>query len=238
MLIHIDIINASTVCTDAQIKRYVAALQVQVSKHYYPIWNVDAYLTFIPKGHLPYKDHWWIAVLDNSDIAGALGYHDVTNEGLPLGKVFAQTDLQYGASISVTLSHELLEMLGDPDVNLTAQMGDGNFYAYENCDAVEADHLGYKIWEVLVSNFVHPSYFDYYENTTRYDQMNVLKDCCPAIADGGYMSYFDPKTDSWKQMYARTASSSEKVLHKKLAKRIRTRQLHEGERVKSKVKTR
>ena len=30
-------------------------------------------------------------VLDTSDQAGALGYHDVTPQGLPLGKVFAKT---------------------------------------------------------------------------------------------------------------------------------------------------
>ena len=37
--------------------------------------------------------------------------NDVTREGLPLGKVFAKTDQQYGEKWTGTASHELLEML-------------------------------------------------------------------------------------------------------------------------------
>jgi hypothetical protein len=37
---------------------------------------------------MPAPDGWWLVFLDNSDQAGALAYHDLTNEGLPLSKVF------------------------------------------------------------------------------------------------------------------------------------------------------
>ena len=57
---------------------------------------------------------------DNPDQAGALGYHEITSQGTPLGKVFAKLDLQSGASWTVTLSHELLEMLADPWINWCA----------------------------------------------------------------------------------------------------------------------
>jgi hypothetical protein len=39
--------------------------------------------------------------------------------GFPIGKVFAASDLKAGTSWTVTASHELLEMLGDPNINLT-----------------------------------------------------------------------------------------------------------------------
>jgi hypothetical protein len=39
---------------------------------------------------LPAPDSWWLVFLDNSDQAGALAYHDLTNEGLPLSKVFVK----------------------------------------------------------------------------------------------------------------------------------------------------
>ena len=39
--------------------------------------------------------------LDNSDQAGALAYHDLTNEGLPLSKVFVKTIQADNASVSV-----------------------------------------------------------------------------------------------------------------------------------------
>ena len=55
--------------------------------------------------------------MDDSDQAGALGYHDLTSAGLPMGKVFARTDLQNNLSWTVTVSHELLEILGDPMIN-------------------------------------------------------------------------------------------------------------------------
>jgi hypothetical protein len=42
-----------------------------------------------------------------------VGYHDLTNEGLPLGKVFAGSDMVNGYNWTVTASHELLEMLID-----------------------------------------------------------------------------------------------------------------------------
>jgi hypothetical protein len=66
--------------------------------------------------------------------------HDTTPDGLPLGKVFAGTDKAFGTQWTVTASHELLEMLGDPAINLTAlsmtpfeiaQNVVGQLYAYE-----------------------------------------------------------------------------------------------------------
>ena len=64
------------------------------------------------------------------------------------------------ASWTVTLSHELLEMLADPWINWCAQGDDGKIYALEVCDAVEADRMGYEIDGVLVSDFITPSWFE------------------------------------------------------------------------------
>ena len=121
---------------------------------------MDCQLSFVGEGEqLP--DGWWqISVTDNPDQAGALGYHELTSRGTPLGKVFAGLDLQSGASWTVTLSHELLEMLADPWINWCAQGANGKIYALEVCDAVEADKLGYDIDGVLVSDFITPSWFE------------------------------------------------------------------------------
>ncbi len=117
--IQISIINASTVLTDTEIRPVVNALQQQVTNDFRPAWGIDAELTFVPTGSTPPIGTWWLTILDDSDQAGALGYHDLTPDGLPLGKVFAATDLKYGNSWTVTASHELLEMLADPNINLT-----------------------------------------------------------------------------------------------------------------------
>src|SRR5271166_5102256 len=111
MTIQISIINASTVISDPDGAAATAALQTQVTRDFFPIWGTPATLTYVPKGHTAPTTTWHLSILDNSDQAGALGYHDITPQGLPLGKAFAKTDLRYGLSWTVTISHELFEML-------------------------------------------------------------------------------------------------------------------------------
>jgi hypothetical protein len=173
--IQIAVINASTVLTDSDVEAVLPALQTQVHRDFAPPWGIDADLTFVPQGTTPVPGSWWLTVLDNSDQAGALGYHDVTNEGLPLGKVFAGSDLQYGYKWTVTASHELLEMLADPAINLTvfvqSDADSGKLYAYEVCDACEADQFGYEISGTMVSDFVFPGWFETFRSpgSTAFD---------------------------------------------------------------------
>lgn len=163
-MVTIAILNESTVLKDAQIQPVVAALQKQVANDFCPAWNIAVpTLVFVPQGQPAPAGAWHLLILDNSDQAGALGYHDVTPEDQPLGKVFAKDDLDAGTSWSVTISHELLEMLADPLINLTSVVQksarSGRVYALEDCDAVEDDSFGYKIDDILVSDFVLPSWF-------------------------------------------------------------------------------
>lgn len=210
-MIHIDIINASTVLTDTEIASAIPALQIQINRDFYPAWGVKANLFFVAKGHKPAKGHWWMVIMDNSDISGALGYHDLTSEGLPIGKVFAATDQQYGLSWTVTLSHELVEMLADPDVNLAAQVSDAMFYSYETADPVEADALGYTIDGVLVSDFITPEWFENMPHPigTKFDYQGHLKKPLQ-LAPGGYISVLNiHASQGWIQLTAQTASPQE-----------------------------
>ena len=156
----IAITNASTCLSDSQVRAVLPALQRQVSLDFRAYWDVDCQLVFLSQGEALARGWWEISVLDNPDQAGALGYHELTSQGNPLGKVFAGLDMQSGSSWTVTLSHELLEMLADPWINWCAQGSDGKIYALEVCDAVEADELGYQIDDVLVSDFITPAWFE------------------------------------------------------------------------------
>src|SRR4051812_39526967 len=118
----IAVLNQCTVLTDVEIETMTVAIQKQVTRDFAPWWQVDATLHFTPKGQAPPPGMPWLAFLDTSDEAGALGYHDLTNDGLPIGKMFAKTDLQYGALPSVTFSHEALEMLADPNLDQTREV--------------------------------------------------------------------------------------------------------------------
>jgi len=197
----VAVINASSVCADAEIASYLPALQTQVTNHFSPFWGIDAQLTFVPNNSRPPADAWWLVVLDTSDEAGALGYHDLTPAGLPIGKVFAKSDKHYETSVSVTTSHELLEMLGDPGINMTAAVSDdeGNvsFLAFEACDACEDDKYGYDIDGVLVSDFVFPSWFGGVE-ATQYDYCAQIKEP-RKILPGGYIGVWTPTT-GWIQV--------------------------------------
>lgn len=160
----IDIVNYATRAEIAPaLPNIVIALGKQLARDLQPIWG-----RVLPSLHLrkivpPHSST--LAIFDDADQAGALGYHDETPQGLPYGKVFAETILQNGGtiqdsanSISVTLSHELLEIVGDPSCNWWADNVDGYSYAMELADAVEGD--AYLIDDVYVSNFVTPAFFD------------------------------------------------------------------------------
>jgi hypothetical protein len=113
----IAFINQSTVMTDAQVTPIVNALQIQTSRDFAPVWGVDAALIQVLKGQPAPKGAWQMILLDNADQAGALGYHETSSEGLPLGKCFIKTDLDNGALPSVTISHELC-FTGDTKIKL------------------------------------------------------------------------------------------------------------------------
>jgi hypothetical protein len=204
--IKVAILNASTVLKDSDVSKAVPALQTQVRQDFAPAWGIDADLSFVPKGSSPPSDAWWLGILDNSDQAGALGYHDLTDQGLPLGKVFAGTDLQYGLQWTVTASHELLEMLADPDINLAAYVDQPNggmrLYAYEVCDPCEADEVGYKVDGTAVSDFVYPAWFESFRKagSAQFDQQRQISAPFQLLA-GGYIGIFDcPSGNGWTQI--------------------------------------
>jgi hypothetical protein len=201
----IAISNASTCLSDKQVAAAIPALQRQVTLDFRAYWDADCHLTFLPKEDQLAEGWWQISVTDNPDQAGALGYHELTSRGTPLGKVFAGLDLQSGGSWTVTLSHELLEMLADPWINWCAQGSDGRIYALEVCDAVEADRLGYEIDGVLVSDFITPAWFE----ATQADRVDfkrrILKPL--QLASGGYTSVLD-KSGGWTQVAAQGESAA------------------------------
>jgi len=198
----IAVLNRSTVMQDAAVEKITAALQTQVDRDFAPVWGAGAQLQFVARKQGAPEAAWWLTVLDDSDQADALGYHDVTARGQPLGKAFAKSDLDAGYQPSVTISHELLEMLADPEINLCAQVGD-RVYAYEVCDPCEADPFGYEIGGVRVSDFVTPSWFAPTPVAAGpYDLRGHIHKPLALLA-GGYLQYLElGRNAGWQQVTA------------------------------------
>jgi hypothetical protein len=178
------------------------ALSYQAQYHFQPHWGSSATVTpFSASTPIP-PDAWQLVLLDDSDQAGALGYHDWTAAGFPIGKVFVETDHKYGALPSVTASHELLEMLADPDISRCYQTGNARFHALEVGDPVEADADGYQVYGLQMSNFILPTWFGQngVPSDGRYDRLGQLT--APlSLRAGGYASYWSG--GGWHQVDAR-----------------------------------
>ena len=187
----IAIENQSSVLTDEEVQAAIPALQHQVSYDFKPYWNEGARLVWVPSGSAPPTGAgaWVLSILDDSDQAGALGYHDVTADNTPLMKVFAKTDQDNGLSWTVTASHEILEALADPWISAAWQTSNTEFVALEVGDPVEADELGYTINGVLVSDFILPAWYVSGLNVPKYDFADHLSGPLQ-VAPGGYVSIF------------------------------------------------
>ncbi len=230
--IRIDIFNKSTVLSDIQIASAIPDLQMQIVRDFEPHWIIGAELNFIKTGQTIPAGGWQMGIFDLSDQADALGYHELTQDGLPLGKIFAKSDEVSKSSWTVTLSHELLEMLADPGTSTceNAQTSNSNrFYAREVCDPVEADSLGYKINNTLVSNFVFPEWFQvqWPANSRQFDFMKSTTNPLQ-LTSGGYISFVDLANPSigWQQSFAdrepnlETSRSSDRHLKRRLPKNL------------------
>jgi hypothetical protein len=177
-----------------ELKTMVRALQLFYDKHFYPVWGYKLKLEALHDTETFDPHAWRFVFLDKSDDADALGYHDLTDQGQPISKVFVKDTLDSGEVVSVTACHELCEMAIDPIANLWADNGKDQDYAYEMCDAVEEDTFdvilsagGVNI-RVPMSNFVMPAWFEPFLHPagTRFDYMGLLNKPF-SMTKGGYV---------------------------------------------------
>ena len=150
--------NKSTAVTDDAIRSLLLVLTTQLNRDFTPKWNVNATLVFVGAGTIAPSGAWPFEILDNTDDLRFYARHIF--DGAPIGRVFAATDNLCGVNWQVCVSHELMEMLVDPQLNQFALGPNGAKYDKEVCDPVQDDSSAYNIGGTLVSNFVFPSWFD------------------------------------------------------------------------------
>jgi hypothetical protein len=180
----IDIINMSNTVTNDDAANVVSAIQQQIDEQFAPIWNLGADLNFVTTQ----RQNATVWIMDTSTDVSVLGYHDISDFNIPVGFAFAKSSIDNQEPWSVTLDHEILELIGDPWSGLTVEgqfIGNPAFFAYENCDPVEEDF--YVLNGVTLSNFVFPSWF-LNKTAVGYDWLGKLE--APfTLSSGGYFSY-------------------------------------------------
>jgi hypothetical protein len=195
----IVVINESTVISNADIQKMLPAFEQQWNHDLKSVWQVEqASMSFLPKQKAPASGTWWLVFLDDSDQASALAYHDLTNDGYPISKVFVKTLQAQGASVTVGATHELCEMAVDPWLNGAYQDPSGTFWAAEICDPVESDKYGYKIGDILVTDFVTPNWYAHPQSQANIDFKGYTHSAFEVLS-GGYAQKFDVKS-GWVQI--------------------------------------
>ena len=212
----ISLINHSRVITDEQVQEVIRAINRQLKEDFEPYWSFSATLRLEgPIGQRPslskFGDMRGDAVLylvDGVNSLGATGWHLANYGDIPYGIVFLGLCAKVKEAWSITLSHEALELVGDPMCNLLVQGNDPLdrrrrvFHLFEMCDAVQAE--SYSTEGVALSNFVLPSYFSLGEQPGRRNDFPGRCYKGKTLASfgmnpGGYLNIFDPKTGNWEQ---------------------------------------
>lgn len=194
----IAVLNQSTLVKSNDVSLMARACATQIKMHAAPAWdrNPAAVVFYEAKGMVP-PGASIITVLDDADQAGALGWHTEARGGVVYGRVFARPVIKAGGdaltrplSVASVLSHEVVELFVDPNVNLWADDGTGKqAFAVEACDPVEADSyvVGVDGINVTVSNFVTPAWFDRQAGPhARFDWLGKVRRPF-TMSSGGYV---------------------------------------------------
>lgn len=195
---------------DDDVQFALRAVNRQIKEDFEPYWSLGATLRLegrsTARKKSPPVDMRGDAIIylhTAADADDALGYHDTHYRGIPCGYVFTDVADELEESWTTTLSHEALELIADPEVNLLV-MGPHPrrprrtvFHWYEMCDAVQGE--SYDIDGVAVSNFVLPLYFTGTEERGGRNDFLGNRHGGRTLRSfganpGGYIGFFDPRT--------------------------------------------
>lgn len=206
----IAFINGARAMDPADFAFAVAACQIQLQRDFLPLWSaalavkrelvIAGYTSSTDLGPGTFAP---IEVVTSIGDPSTLGDH----AGIEIAKQYwgrSQPD-------SVVMSHEALEMAGDPYVNRWVRLSSGLIVALEDVDPVESDTylievtLAGQTRQVPVSNFVTPIWFGEGDWTgARFDFMNL---CTAPGENRGYMIVENPDGTT-ENRFAATASDA------------------------------
>jgi hypothetical protein len=195
------VVNKATKLVSAEeAQKAVDAINVQIRRDFSPYWKIHGVLKLGDESEKPSVDAV-VNLLPDTNVDDALGYHEVDATGMPFANVFVALAKAVETPWSVILSHEVLDLLADPYVNLLitgphpAKPSEEVFHWREVATAVQ-DQV-YELDGVAVSNFVLPTYYQLgskgytdYLGKTRNTRTLAPFD----VSSGGYIGYYNPRT--------------------------------------------
>jgi hypothetical protein len=255
--VNISVVNHTNgKVSDEELQCVIRAINRQIREDFEPYWSISGSLRLEGRSvsapdSVKLADMRGDAIIylwDETDVDDASGYHEKNNRGVPFGFVFTSIAEQIGEHWSISLSHEALELLADPETNLLVLGPHPSarrdvFHWFEMCDAVQDEH--YTIDGVEVSNFVLPLYFT---GTRRTDEKGARNDFLGrihkkrtlksfGINPGGYIGFYDPEDKDHETF----ALKSDKRAKKRLAIKSTAKETRRGVRyggTKSRAKLR
>jgi hypothetical protein len=196
----VAVISESENLDAGAVARAAAAVQHQVTADFGPVWGVSATVAAFPTLHDKPDGFWPVVVRDVLETSG-LGAH-LTEAG---DKPFALLAFS-GSRWTVTLSHEILEMLADPLGTRWIQgpsprEEDASVpFLAEVCDPCQSNDCAYTVnGDQWVSDFVTPDYYTA-AGAGRYTFRGNITEP-RGVAAGGYLTWKDPLDGRWWQLY-------------------------------------
>jgi hypothetical protein len=196
---HLGLVRDSRAVDPGDLTRVAAAIQKQTVDDFAPAWSrpatVDPFLKLedVPLGH------WPIVVRDDIPY-DAQGIH-LDNQYGPYALV------RWDEGWSLTASHEILEMLGDPygsrtRVGTSPKAGQGQVrFLLEVCDPCEAEQFAYTKDGIAVSDFYLRSYFDASPTAGKKYSFTGAITRPRQMLQGGYISWKTADGHWWQQTW-------------------------------------
>jgi hypothetical protein len=205
--VHVALVDDTGDVDAAELAKCAGSLNEQVQSDFAPIWKVAATVGAYPEAP---PSTWAVHIQKQLDQPGALGYH-TDDQNQPVSYVML-TD-----TWTVTVSHETLEMLADPYGSRPhgARLPEGiedqyaHFglstatshvsYLLEVCDPCEA--TSYEVGGVQLSDFLLPGW--YRTSPAKSVAYSHAGGCTDPrqVADGGYVSFSNPSSHEWYQVF-------------------------------------
>lgn len=186
MAIPIYCFNKSTALKDTDMFLMINALNTMLPA-FCTSWSLKQYTCIaVPSKTRPVKTGMYCTFLDTSTSPGTLAFHTETGN-VPYGEVFVKTVLQYGGAILMgknntvptvaqAFSHEIFEMLVNPNINVWWQVSNSKLIPAEVCDPVQGSIVPIKVGAVTVgmSDYILPEWNDPQSTRGPYNFLNTL----------------------------------------------------------------